>query len=95
VYPELVIGDQAGQIQGVHYEELAPMLLNEVQQQQLKLTAQAEKITVQEQQLHDMQLQLAEVKKLKQRLAALKVLNQSVPASGVKLHAKDGRGDRL
>jgi hypothetical protein len=49
------------------------MLLNEVQQQ-LKLTAQAEKITVQEQQLHDMQLQLAEVKKLKQQLAALKVL---------------------
>jgi hypothetical protein len=33
VYPELVIRDQAGEIQGVRYEELAPMLLREVQQQ--------------------------------------------------------------
>jgi len=32
VYPELVIRDEAGKIQGVRYEELAPMLLNEVQQ---------------------------------------------------------------
>lgn len=33
VYPELVIRDDAGNIQGVRYEELAPMLLNEVQKQ--------------------------------------------------------------
>jgi hypothetical protein len=32
VYPELVIRDDAGRIQGVRYDELAPMLLNEVQQ---------------------------------------------------------------
>jgi hypothetical protein len=32
VYPELVIRDEAGKIQGVRYEELTPMLLNEVQQ---------------------------------------------------------------
>jgi hypothetical protein len=31
VYPELVIHDARGQIQGVRYDELAPMLLNEVQ----------------------------------------------------------------
>lgn len=37
MYPELVIRDGAGQIQGVRYEELAPMLLNEVQQQALEL----------------------------------------------------------
>jgi hypothetical protein len=33
VYPELVIRDETGRIQGVRYEELAPMLLNEVQKQ--------------------------------------------------------------
>jgi hypothetical protein len=33
IYPELVIRDQAGTIQGVRYDELAPMLLNEVQKQ--------------------------------------------------------------
>jgi hypothetical protein len=33
VYPELVIRDQAGRIDGVRYDELAPMLLNELQKQ--------------------------------------------------------------
>jgi hypothetical protein len=37
VYPELVIRDSAGRIEGVRYDELAPMLLNEVQKQQAKL----------------------------------------------------------
>jgi hypothetical protein len=33
VYPELVIRDEKGRVDGVRYDELAPMLLNEVQQQ--------------------------------------------------------------
>jgi hypothetical protein len=33
IYPELVIRDNDGKIQGVRYDELTPMLLNEVQQQ--------------------------------------------------------------
>jgi hypothetical protein len=33
VYPELVIRNEAGKIEGVRYDELAPMLLSEVQQQ--------------------------------------------------------------
>jgi hypothetical protein len=33
VYPELVIRDDSGKIQGVHYEELVPMLLGEIQEQ--------------------------------------------------------------
>ena len=37
VYPELVIRDAKGVIQGVRYDELAPMLLNEVQQQKAQL----------------------------------------------------------
>jgi hypothetical protein len=32
VYPELVVRDESGVIQGVRYDELAPMLLNEMQQ---------------------------------------------------------------
>jgi hypothetical protein len=32
VYPELVVRDESGRINGVRYDELAPMLLNEVQQ---------------------------------------------------------------
>jgi hypothetical protein len=41
VYPELVIRDRTGRIDGVRYEELAPMLLNEVQKQQRKIDMQA------------------------------------------------------
>jgi hypothetical protein len=50
IYPELVIRDEKGRIQGVHYEELAPMLLSEVQRQQQKIDAQDAKIHSLEQQ---------------------------------------------
>ena len=33
VYPELVVRNMAGEVDGVRYDELAPMLLNQVQQQ--------------------------------------------------------------
>jgi hypothetical protein len=33
VYPELVVRDEKGRIDGIRYDELAPMLLNEVQRQ--------------------------------------------------------------
>jgi hypothetical protein len=54
VYPELVVRGADGRIDGVRYEELAPMLLNVVQHQQTTLAAQA-------QQIADMQQQLAQL----------------------------------
>jgi hypothetical protein len=49
VYPELVVRDATtGRIDGVRYDELAPMLLNEVQQQQMEITAQAKRNTAQD-----------------------------------------------
>jgi len=57
VYPELVIRDGTGQIEGVRYDELAPLLLNEVQQQQQTLGTQAREI-------RDLQRQLAGLTKL-------------------------------
>jgi hypothetical protein len=59
VYPELVIRDQDGRIDGVRYDELAPMLLNEVQQQQQKIATQAA-------QLRDVVQQLAALKEVNQ-----------------------------
>jgi hypothetical protein len=44
VYPELVIRDAAGRIQGVRYEELGAMLLNEVQKQRRMNETQASEI---------------------------------------------------
>jgi Chaperone of endosialidase len=52
VYPELVIRSETGRVDGVRYDELAPILLGEVQQQQSKIAAQAA-------QLQDVQRQLA------------------------------------
>jgi hypothetical protein len=39
-YPDLVIRDDSGQIQGVRYEELAPMLLNDEKRQKSRVDAQ-------------------------------------------------------
>jgi trimeric autotransporter adhesin len=44
VYPELVIRDESGRIDGVHYDELAPMLLNELQKQKQVNAEQTAKI---------------------------------------------------
>jgi hypothetical protein len=41
VYPELVIRDENGRIDGVRYDELAPMLLNEMQEQRKVVAARA------------------------------------------------------
>jgi hypothetical protein len=59
VYPELVVRDAAtGRIDGVRYEELAPMLLNEVQQQHTQTTETSN-------------AQAAEIRELKQQVAEM------------------------
>jgi Chaperone of endosialidase len=75
VYPELVIRNEKGRIDGVRYDELAPMLLNEVQQQKQKNDAQAAQIL-------DLTQQVEELKTLKQQVAVLSSALQ-------KLQAKD------
>jgi hypothetical protein len=55
VFPELVVRDEAGKIEGVRYDELAPMLLNEVQQQQERLVAQADQLAGLKQQFAELQ----------------------------------------
>jgi hypothetical protein len=63
VYPELVVHDPTGQIIGVRYDELAPMLLNEVQKERVTISAQNQKIAT-------LELQVAELNDLKQELHA-------------------------
>jgi cell division FtsZ-interacting protein ZapD len=59
VYPELVIRDAAGTIQGVRYDELAPMLLNEVQKQQQEMQKQEQVNSVQAAKIDSLERQLA------------------------------------
>jgi len=63
VFPELVIRDDAGKIQGVRYDELAPMLLNEMQRQAAEIRG--------------LKTQLAKLNDLKQELhAAIRQLSK-------------------
>jgi hypothetical protein len=93
VYPELVIRDDSGRIDGVRYDELAPMLLNEVQQQQRKVAAQAEVNAAQDRQNA---VQAAEIRDLKQQqlrtqqqLEELTALNNATQAALQKFQAND------
>jgi predicted ribosome quality control (RQC) complex YloA/Tae2 family protein len=70
IYPELVIRDGSGKIQGVRYDELAPMLLNEMQQQQRINASQADEIRILKLEHEEMRTQLAELSDLKQELRA-------------------------
>jgi len=58
VYPEMVIRGEKGRIDGVRYDELAPMLLNEVQRQQQKIEEQAARLSEVQQQLAQVELAL-------------------------------------
>jgi hypothetical protein len=70
VYPELVIRNEAGRIDGVRYDELAPMLLNEVQKQATEISALKQQLVTQSSQLQSTQQQVTELQDLKQELHA-------------------------
>ncbi|MFI4889137.1 MAG: tail fiber domain-containing protein [Steroidobacterales bacterium] len=81
VYPELVIRDDNGKIQGVRYDELAAMLLNEMQKQQLRIEAQEEHARAQD----------ATIKAQAEQLAALNDLKQELSAALLEIRSRDSR----
>jgi Chaperone of endosialidase len=64
VYPELVVRNEQGRIDGVRYDELAPLLLNEVQKQSAEIRELKERLKS----VDEMQLQLTETRALLLRL---------------------------
>jgi hypothetical protein len=87
VYPDLVIRDDSGSIQGIRYDELAPLLLNQVQQQQRSLAVQAERLTSQERRLN---AQGQELSKLQQQLTAMLKINGATGAALQGRRSSDG-----
>jgi len=63
VYPELVIRSGSGEIEGVRYEELTPMLLNQMQQQQRTIVAQARRLAAQNRRIDEEAQQLDEIRR--------------------------------
>ena len=57
VYPELVTRGAQGEVEAVRYQELIPMLLNELQHQQQTLSVQAAQVSVQAAQLTELRAQ--------------------------------------
>jgi Chaperone of endosialidase len=86
VYPELVIRDESGRIDGVRYDELAPLLLSEVQQQRRTLGTQAQRIAIQEE---GDGARAAEIRNLKQQVVQLKDLSEELRAALLNLHTKN------
>jgi trimeric autotransporter adhesin len=81
VYPELVIRGEQGSIDGVRYDELAPMLLNEVQQQQQKIATQVLSINTQAAEILELKQQQL---RMQQQVAELKTLNQATQGRSTK-----------
>jgi len=88
VYPELVIRDDTGKIQGVHYEELAPILLSQTQRQQRRIDAQEAKLAVQSEALAAQASALGE---LKQQLADLAQSHHETQVALSELRGKDSQ----
>jgi hypothetical protein len=93
VYPELVVRDATtGRIDGVRYEELAPMLLNEVQKQRRRIAEQVETSAAQNERIA---AQDAEIRALKHRQnqfatrAEMQDLKQQLQTALLKLRAQD------
>jgi uncharacterized coiled-coil protein SlyX len=96
VYPELVIHGADGRIDGVRYEELAPILLFEVQQQQGRLHAQQAAVqTLSEQnkilaaQVHDLKRHQEQLTAQAERFRDLQQQMAEMRATLIKLQAKD------
>jgi len=70
VYPELVTRNAQGQVEAIRYQELTPMLLNEVQRQQQTLGAQQRQIGAQAKELTELQAQNAALAARLERLEA-------------------------
>jgi flagellar capping protein FliD len=85
VYPDLVIRNDAGQIEGVRYDELTPILLRELQHQQQALTAQEKQFSAQAEQLAAQAEQLREIK---QQFAQMAETNRQMQDALLKLQAK-------
>lgn len=71
IYPDLVTRNAKGEIEGVRYDELMPLLLNEMQQQQHQLA----ELKAQNEQLR------AQSKAQQQDIVALQAANKSLQAT--------------
>lgn len=71
IYPELVVRDDTGRIAGVRYDELAPMLLNEMQKEHATVSALAAQHEADAAKITALAQKVADVDELRQQLSAV------------------------
>ena len=76
VYPELVVRDSQGRVDGVHYDELAPMLLNEMQQLHKRVSAQNRLAAARDATITAQAAEIRELKHQQRRFATKLEVNQ-------------------
>lgn len=69
IYPDLVAHAADGRIEAVQYDKLTPMLLNEVQNQERQLAAEAGRNAALEAEVQDLRANLAEARRSQDALA--------------------------
>jgi hypothetical protein len=77
VLPEVVYRNTEGKVEGVRYDELAPMLVNEIKQLHEQIAAQAS--------------QLRKVDEIKRQLMEMREQNRAMQVALAELQAKDNR----
>jgi hypothetical protein len=75
---ERSLNDDAGRIEGVRYEELTPMLLNEVQQQQRTIASQEGRLREMEQQQRTIARKEGRLREMEGELAELQEFRRSM-----------------
>jgi hypothetical protein len=87
VYPELVIRDDSGKLMGIHYEELAPLLLREMQHQLDVNRVQAAEIRdLRKRQERQLSAQSRQIQDLQRQVAALLVNQQAAIVNQQRAH---------
>ncbi len=64
VYPDLVIRGPAGRIDGVRYDELAPILLNEMQRRDKEMQRRDQEFSRQAEEIRQLRQQMADMRAL-------------------------------
>jgi hypothetical protein len=84
VYPELVVRGEDGQINGVRYEELAPMLLGEVQRLKARIGSEDKRAQRQDTRIVELEALIAAqagaIRRMQEQLAGVEDLRRQVAA---------------
>jgi hypothetical protein len=88
VYPDLVVKGANGLVQTVQYQKLTPMLLNELQKQNLQSQGQREIIQRQQEEIQGLEARLAALERLLSGAVTVQIPDPALPPNGITASAR-------